>query len=83
MKNNQNYLNELGKLRASRRNDIAYMVSGKVPKNEAGLKSDIERKYFDSLMEEAKAHEAKYGDWPAFEMEEIEYDDPVLDIYRD
>lgn len=79
----QNYLNELGKLRASRRNEIAYMVSCKVPKNEAGLKLDIEEQYFDSLMETAREHEAIYGFWPTFEMEEIESDDPVLDIYGD
>lgn len=79
----QNYLNELRKLRASRRNEIAYMVSCKVPKDEAELKSDIEEQYFDSLMETAREHEAIYGDWPTFEMEEIESDDPVLDIYGD
>ncbi len=31
----------------------------------------------------AEAHEKKYGFYPAFEMEEIDYDDPVLDIYKD
>ncbi len=31
----------------------------------------------------AEAHEKKYGFYPAFEMEEIEYGDPVLDIYKD
>ena len=79
----QNYLNRIDKMRASRRNEIAYMVSCKVPKNEADLKSDIENEYFDSLMETAQEYEANYGAWPVFEMEEIESDDPVLDIYND
>lgn len=77
------YLNEIGKMRASRKNKIMYMVSAKVPKEEAGLVSDIENDYFDTLTFEAKQVEQKTGKWPVIEMEEIESDDPVLDIYRD
>ena len=76
------YLMELGKLPASRRNEIAYMVSTKVAKEDAGLKLPIEERYFDSLTKQAKAHEEKFGFYPTFAMEEIEYDDPVLDIYN-
>ena len=35
------------------------------------------------MVAEAEAHEKKYGFYPVFEMEEIEYDDPVLDNYKD
>lgn len=80
--NDQNYLNRLGNLKGSRKSEIAYMVSCKVPKSEANLKSDIENEYFDSLMETAKEHEAKYGFWPTFENSEIESEDPILNIYN-
>ena len=36
--------------------------------------------YFDLLMEQAEAHLIKYGFWPTFEMEELDYDD-IPDIY--
>lgn len=77
------YLQAVGALPASRKNKISYAVSAKVPKEEAGLKGDVEAKFYDSLVEQAKAHEKKYGFWPTFELEEIETDDPVLDIYGD
>ena len=77
------YLHELGKVRASRLNDIMYAVSCKVPKDEIGLKSEVEEMFHDDLIEEATAHEEKYGFWPVFEPLEIDYDDPRLDIYND
>jgi len=40
-------------------------------------------KFYENLMREANEHLEKYGSWPVFEMGEIEYDDPVLDIYKD
>lgn len=76
-------LRELYQLRASRRNDIAYAVSCRVPKEEFEFRAKIDERYFDLLIEEAEAHVKKYGFWPVFEMEEIDYDDPILDIYRD
>ena len=77
------YLKELGKLRASRRNELAYMASCRVPIDEAGLKLPIEREYYDRLIQQSNEHYNKYGFYPTYEMEEIEYDDPCLDIYRD
>ena len=76
-------LRELYQLRASRQNDIAYAVSCRVPKEEFEFRAKIDERYFDLLIEEAEAHIKKYSFWPVFEMEEIDYDDPILDIYHD
>ena len=57
------------------------MVSCKVPKEHAGLLTEDEGIYFDALMEETGEILKKHGIWPVFEMEEIDYDDPILDIY--
>ena len=77
------YYRELGKIRASRLNQITYAVNCKVPKEEIGLKSEVEEMYYDSLIKQANEHFEKYGFYPTFEMEEIDYDDPCLDIYKD
>ena len=77
------YLVELGKIRGSRKNQIIRAVNNKIPKDKAGLKSPVEKKFFDNLMKEAEAHEKKYGFWPTFDMCEIETDDPVLDVYKE
>lgn len=81
--NEKEFMAEFSKMRGSRINDIIHAVNFKIPKEEAGLKNDVERQFYDSITEEAEAHEKKYGFWPAFEMCEIEYDDPRLDIYKD
>lgn len=77
------YFEAFGKMWTSRQNDIIYAVNCKVPKAEAGLRDEVESIFYDRLMKEAEAHEEKYGSWPVFEMGEIEYDDPRLDIYSD
>lgn len=77
------YQHELGEIRASRLNDIMHAVNCKAPKEEFDLMSETESQFFDNLVAEAKAHEEKYGFWPVFEMLEIDYDDPRLDIYSD
>ena len=64
-----------------RLNHISNAVSRKIPKNEAGLESAAEKKYYDALWKEAVAHEKKYNFWPTFATVEIESDDPCLDIY--
>ena len=74
---------EFSKIRASRLNQITYAVNCKVPKNEIGLKNEVEEEYYNRLIAQAEAHVKKFGDWPTFEMAEIETDDPVLDIYKD
>lgn len=71
----------LGDLPTSRINRILVAVNRKVPKGEADLRSEQERECYDGFWEEAEEHLARYGFWPTFEMGEIEYDDPVLDIY--
>lgn len=76
------YLKELGKVRASRLNEITRAVNNKVPKAQAGLKNEIESRYYDSLWKQAESVQEKYGEWPVFEMAELESEDPALDIYR-
>ena len=68
---------------AGRRNDIAYMVSCRVAKDDADLKTKYEEAYYDRLLNQAEAHEKKYGFYPVFAMEEIDYDAPRLDIYSE
>lgn len=68
---------------ARRRNEIVYMVNCLVPKEEAGLRNEAEIWWFGTLMEEATEMEKLYGKCPSFSMEEIDYDDPCLDIYND
>ena len=76
------YLSALYAIRGSRKNDIIDAVNRKVPKDKAGLKSDVEKMFYDNLWAEAEALQKKYGDWPVFDMYEIESDDPRLDIYN-
>lgn len=71
----------LSKVRGSRKNDIIDAVNNKIPKEKAGLETEVEKLFYKRLWKEATAHEKKYGKWPVFEMCEIETDDQVLDIY--
>lgn len=77
------YFKALCGARASRLNEITEAVNRKVPKDEAGLNEEFEEMYYDRLWKEAEAHAKKHGFWPTFEMDEIDTDDPVLDIYKD
>jgi len=76
------YYSALGKLRASRRNEIISAVNAKTPKAKANLNGEIESRFYDNLWKDAMEVQKKYGDWPVYEMEEIETDDPILDIYN-
>ena len=42
---------------------------------------EVEERYYAGLIRQAEDHVKEYGNWPVFEMGEIDYDDPVLDIY--
>lgn len=77
------YVAELKKIRQSRLNNITHMVNCQVPKEKSGLKNEVEEMYYDELVKEADEWEKRGGVRPIFEMGEIEYDDPVLDIYKD
>lgn len=72
----------LSKMTARRSNRIADAVNRKIPMEEAGLQNEVERRYYKEVWREAEAHQEKYGDWPVFEMDEIEWED-VPDIYHD
>lgn len=65
----------------STKNRIIHAVNMKMPKKDAGLKDKCEEGYYDYLWKLAELHVRAYGDWPVYEMCEIETDDPVLDIY--
>ena len=75
------YFRKLSAMRGSRKNVILNAVNRKVPKEKAGLKNEVERIFYERSWKEATAHEKKYGEWPVFEMCEVETDDPCLNIY--
>jgi len=79
----QEYNRKLGEIRSSRLNIIIDAVNRKTPESEVGLNGEVEKMFYANLVKEANEHVKKYGDWPVFEMCEIESDDPCLDIYRD
>ena len=75
------YLAELGKIPNSRLNQIIMAVNEKTPKQGVLFNSPVEEQYFDNLVSYAKDMEKRTGKYPVYDMREIEYDDPVLDIY--
>ena len=75
------YFAQLAKMPTSRENDIIRAVNCKVPKEEAGLKNEVESMFYDRLVAEADAYEKRGGVRPVFEMGEVETNDPRLDIY--
>lgn len=77
------YISELCKIKTSRLNQIIRAVNYKVPEEEIGLDGEVEKQFYDNLIKQANDHVKKYGFWPVFEMGEVEYDDPILDIYND
>lgn len=81
--NETKYFNELMKMPAVRKNAIISAVNRKLPLEEAGAKNEAEKMLYKRMFKEAKEMEKKYGMWPVFEAEEIESDDPALDIYHD
>lgn len=70
-------------LTARQWNMVLRLVNMKIPKAEVENLTKEEAELYDSSWAEAEAHEKKYGEWPVFEMVEIEWEDPALDIYKD
>lgn len=77
----QEYMKALREAKGSRLNDIIMAVNARVHKNEAGLKNEFEKMFFDRLVAEADEYEKRGGVRPQFDMCEIESDDQRLDIY--
>lgn len=77
------YMKGFHEMGGSRKNEIIRAVNMKATKEEIELKGEVEEKFYDNLVAQAEAHEKKWGEWPTFEMCEIESDDPKLDIYRE
>lgn len=65
----------------SRVNQIIDAVNRKYPREALGALTTGENAWFDAILSDAEKHLETYGEWPVFEMGEIEYDDPCLDIY--
>lgn len=67
---------------ASQMNMVKRLINKGVPREEAGKLTKEEAEYYDDVWAEAVEVEKKYGFWPVLEMTEIEWEDPVLDIYN-
>jgi len=65
-----------------RYNHIIAAVNDRIPKEQAGLLTPEEETAFDNLIAEAEKHMQKWGSYPTFELCEIDFDDPALDIYN-
>lgn len=77
------YIKGLHEISGSRKNEIIHAVNLKASKEEIELKGAIEEKFYDNLVAQANEHEKKWGEWPVYQMCEIESDDPKLDIYNE
>lgn len=77
------YHEKWNQIRQSRINDIIVAVNSRVSKDDFDFRTKAELKYFEYLTAEADAYEEYLGERPVFEVGEIDFDDPVLDIYSD
>ena len=75
------YLRDLDHVSTSRKNDIIRHVNYRLPKEKYSFRNSAEEAFYESLIDEAERMQAKTGVWPIFELCEIDYDDPILDIY--
>ena len=75
------YLRELDNVPNRRKNEIIRLVNYKTPKDEIPFRSRTEEQFYENLIREAEETQNRIGVWPIFELCEIDYDDPVLDIY--
>ena len=62
-------------------NRIIDLVNSKIPKEKCVFRSDEEERFYDNLINEAKETLDRIGVWPIFDVCELDYDDPALDIY--
>ena len=75
------YLKDLSHVSTSRKNDIIRHVNYRLPKEKYEFRNKTEEAFYESLIDEATRMQSKTGVWPIFELCEIDYDDPILDIY--
>ncbi len=68
-------------LTAREMNRIISLVNYKTPKEKCDLRSVEEERFYDNLINEAKEMMDRTGIWPIFDVCELDYDDPALDIY--
>ena len=66
------YYHRLGEKTGRELNAIIMAVQTRTAKENAGLKDEVEEMFFDSLVKEAEDHVKKYGDYPVFELFEID-----------
>lgn len=81
MMNMNEYLEALGSIPGSRKNQIIHAVNCRIPKEKAGLKGPVEEMFFERLVAEADSYEKRGGVRPVFEVSEIESEDKSLEIY--
>ncbi|MBR2740256.1 MAG: hypothetical protein IKD87_06265 [Oscillospiraceae bacterium] len=79
----RDYLNELSHVPTWRKNDIIRHVNYRLPKEKYVFRNMTEEAFYESLIEETTMMQCRTGRWPVFELCEIDYDDPILDIYSD
>lgn len=78
------YWKAFGEMGPRRRNEVVRAVNAGMTKEQAGYKPDtVEALYYDSMIRQKEETEKEYGYTPTFELEELDWDDPVMDIYRD
>ena len=76
-------MTEFMKMGARRRNEIVMAVNEGLSKEEANLKSEAEKQYFDSMIKQGEEFKKEHGEFPLFELEELDYEDPELDMFND
>lgn len=80
--NTKEYMRAIEAKPGSRLNVIIAAVNAGTPKIELEM-DEAESMFYDRLEKQAKRYEAALGWRPVYEMCEIEWDDPALDIYQD
>ena len=75
------YMKKLEEMDKNRRNAIVRLVNEGIPKERAQL-NDVEGRFYDGMIQQKEKCEKEYGYTPTFELEELDYDDPTLDIYK-
>lgn len=74
---------EFDKMSARERNKVIHAVNIGMSKEKAGLTKDVEKWYYDRLIEYGNEVKRDTGRFPEFEYQELDYDNPSLDIYND
>ncbi len=72
VKKQEYYYNELGEKSPRRLNAIISLVQSRVPKEQANLNDEVEEWFYDGLEKEAQELYKKYGQFPVFDLYELD-----------